>query len=592
MKPYGRRPIARCDRGATLILMALLMTALFLIIAIVVDLGATRADRRGGQLAVDNAATSAASTFSLSNPEAACQAAVDYLEITLEVQFTGHDCTQFNTCPGGSVVTATAPGYSVRLHRPVANDSPLMARSSTIGATSGEFATDVPGEPCNRFGVELTTTGDSYFGGVAGESERRSSVHAVALVTPPPDGDRLINLAVLERSECDAIKLDGNGGAIAGPVVDPVDGVLPGNIAVDSNGLGVGCGTTVTLGGTPTVVRADGPAGCAGELPTGAGHGCGRIDLFATGAPGCNAPACDAQSGTIAPSPDRVLERVTRAPVDHKYNCKSSYSGEVWWSSQPGISGCGVAGRPAYIDALTTSIPSTGSPSGWQVYPGPAAPGSTCEHRGGPQNSTITVPPGNWYVDCDTLIVDRRLIFQGGNVVFKGNVSVGSQGLLSMNGPTNTSTMPWTENAPFAVNSSSAEAAYFYFRNGTLTKGGQASIAFLNMMGYFSSTSTVSLGGGDGSLNWTAPSNGPFKDLALWSDSALDGEFGGQANLVMDGAFFMPLSRMIYTGQGDNNVTAQFIARKLLAKGQGSVYLTPTRGVKVPPRPIVIGLIR
>ena len=111
------------------------------------------------------------------------------------------------------------------------------------------------------------------------------------------------------------------------------------------------------------------------------------------------------------------------------------------------------------------------------------------------------------------------------------------------------------------------------------------------MMGYFSQTSTVSIGGGDGSITWTAPSTGPFEDLALWSDSPLDGAFGGQSNLVMDGAFFMPLAKLTYTGQGDNDVTAQFIARKLLAKGQGFVKLTPTRGIKVPPRSTVVSLI-
>src|SRR3546814_1497592 len=47
------------DRGATLIITALLMVALILIVAIVIDLGATRSDRRGIQAAVDNATAAA-----------------------------------------------------------------------------------------------------------------------------------------------------------------------------------------------------------------------------------------------------------------------------------------------------------------------------------------------------------------------------------------------------------------------------------------------------------------------------------------------------------------------------------------------------
>ena len=215
---WVRERRCRTDHGSVIVLMALGITAIFLIVEIVIDLSATRSDRRNGQLAVDNAASSAGYAFADTDAVDACNTAIDYLEVTLDTTFSGYDCSGFAVCPGALPIEASAPGYLLTLTHPVDDTSPLMAKPSTIGASSTPFSLDLPGTPCQRIGVELTTTGDSYFGGIAGQDSRTSTVHSVVLVAPPADGDRLINLAVLERHDCDAILLAGNGGVVAGPI--------------------------------------------------------------------------------------------------------------------------------------------------------------------------------------------------------------------------------------------------------------------------------------------------------------------------------------------------------------------------------------
>ena len=78
------------------------------------------------------------------------------------------------------------------------------------------------------------------------------------------------------------------------------------------------------------------------------------------------------------------------------------------------------------------------------------------------------------------------------------------------------------------------------------------------------------MAGGTGSLIWIAPDSGDFDDLALWSDSPLTHYWAGQANLIMKGVFFTPLATGEYSGTGGQNQTkAQWIADKLVARGQG-----------------------
>lgn len=604
------RRAARCEQGATLVIFSLVIVVLMLVLAIVIDLGATRSDRRTGQSAVDNAAAAAGQTFATSGAVAACQDAIGHLEIGLDTNFAGYDCSTFATCPSGTgtVQPAAHPDYELTLHHPVPDTSPLMGASSTIGANASVFASDRPGLACERIGIELTTTGGAFFGQVAGEDTRKSTAHSVVLVAPPDPPERLINLAVLERIDCDPdptvsntrgiLSAEGQGKVSVAPVVD---GALtfPGLVGVDSDGTGAGCPSVGTLAanGGGAVVRADGPAGCPGELATGPGHGCGEIQLFASGAPGCNAPACTKSgTATVAPTPSKVESPITRAPIDHRYNCKASYAAEPWYSGTSlGINGQPIGacttGAGAYIDQLVEQVDAPGAElASYQLW--------SATHPCGDITTNITVS-GNWHVDCD-LVVKANVTFTGGNAVFDGDLIVtSSTGALSFNQSNPNTSVPATT---VDAHTSSQGAAFVYLR-GLLTdpvelrKDGQATVAFNHTMIYVDrDVDVVSFDGGtstDGRpLTLTAPTQGPFRDLAVWSETIKDHGFAGQANFSIEGALFAPLARIDYAGQSDKQIEAQFVARALTARGQGLLTLKPTRGVRVPRTDLVIRLIR
>ena len=97
-----------------------------------------------------------------------------------------------------------------------------------------------------------------------------------------------------------------------------------------------------------------------------------------------------------------------------------------------------------------------------------------------------------------------------------------------------------------------------------------------NTMVYMSATSGIDMGGGSGEMSWIAPTEGPFENLALWSESTTDHDFGGQASLAPEGVFFVPLATLSYQGNGGQaQVAAQFIASKLSAGGNGQLIVAP-----------------
>ena len=136
---------------------------------------------------------------------------------------------------------------------------------------------------------------------------------------------------------------------------------------------------------------------------------------------------------------------------------------------------------------------------------------------------------------------------------------------------------------------------YAFFRDGVLTKDGQAELDLEQTFVYFSNTSYVTMVGGSGELEWTAPTTGPFKGLALWSDNPTDvHRWAGQAFLDLEGVFFVPRATVHYQGNGvQQQVAAQFVADKLHVAGNGVLRLKPNAASAVPlDPPISSTLIR
>jgi Flp pilus assembly protein TadG len=595
--------LRREESGAVLVLVTLLMAALLLLAGLIIDMGGVRTYRANNQLISDAAASAGAlAAASTGNGQEACHAAKDYVILnTPDVSsLAGIDCSTFPmSCTAGTpdvVASDTENGYTVTISYPVGDGSSFMT-SKLTGApaqpTSGE-----DGEACERVAVGINSEWEATFTQLAGYDSFAADVHTVAKANLPSGESVPINLLVLDRfgtDGCTSLEAGGNGGIFVRAILnpdndgDPSNGLTPeliqGVAAADSD-ASAGCGSAViNVSGANPIIRADGPAGCSNQ--TGmyslggltAGEGCGRVQTLAPGTPGCNFPACSPGGGTNTPNPDPTAlpARLTRAPVDHRYNCQAGYDtldpALEWATSalkvgnEQDIDDCAdAASNDPHIHDLIRDVGETGWPTGFtnqwtDTY-------SCTTAASDPPISVI----GDWWVDCPGpgFRINSTVVFADGNVVFDGDVDIRSDGAL-------------------AVVNTSASPGWVFLRDGELKKAGQASLTLAYTMVYASETSSVSLSGGNsGSLTWIAPASGDFDDLALWSDSAEPHRWAGQANLDMEGVFFTPLALTQYTGQGSQlQVNAQFIADKLSAGGQGILVVAPefTRAVQFPVEP-------
>jgi len=457
--------------------------------------------------------------------------------------------------------------------------------SGIVGASPQALHQD-DGDECERVAVEMRSTRDSFFAQLLGFNQGTTTVHTVA-TTRTATGQPPINLLVLDRHGCEAVKVRGNGGIIVDAVIavdsmgNPTD-LVEGIIAADSDGS-AGCVTSgvIAVDGAGSRMRADGPEGCAGQTGTHsvgsytAGEGCGLIQTFAPGTPGCapvlNLPACSPGSGGGNP-PNPVAtplpQPYTRERADHRWNCFADYTwlsanpGTVSWAADPltaaneqDINPC-TEGTPDHIYQLIDAVGPTGLPTGlgsWSTWTGL---GYACNLNPG----TAINETRNIVVDCPNFTV-RRSVTITGNVVFNGNFSVTSG------------------SGHFSVDNSLGAPGWAFFRGGTLVKDAQSQLTLNYTMVYMSKTSRVQLSGGTGSLTWVAPDSGDFDDLALWSDSPLDHFWAGQAGLRMEGVFFMPIAKAFYSGTSSQNQTdAQWVADKLEASGGAALVVNPSVG--------------
>lgn len=554
MRAMGR--LFKEDGGAALIISAIGVLVLALLAALALDLGALRNERSAGQKAVDAAATSAVFDVGDNDPVAACETALAYMALNVPnaASFAGADCNVLPPTCDDTTPAATTSGsageVTVTITYPVPDSSSYMEAGAIGAGAQTILAAD--GEPCQRIAVAASIERETFFARLMGIDTQTTEVHAVAKVISGKDRQATVALLLLEQTECGVLTANGNGGIAVGSVLDPETGdLLPGQIALDTSAT-ESCGSAMSTSGGNASIIADGPPGCPGELAGLSGVGCGETRVFGASGPGCSPPICS-NSGVIAPLPTSMSRRITREPLDHLFNCKTSYPAGL------GIDGC-LEGNPAHMDQLIANIGSSGTPAGWSRY---TNAGHSCNLL-----SDTILPQGNWHIDCPSLSVKAQLVIRGG-VVFDGDVSITSDGLLAVNA------------SPPAFNPE-ANSVVAFFRDGAISKAGQGALIFEHTLVYLSPGVEFKMTGGDGTFVWTAPITGSFEDLALWSDSTQDIKLAGQANTDMEGVFFAPLAEITYTGNGSQQqVGAQLISLKLSAGGNGALKLKPTPGRSV-----------
>lgn len=599
--------VRRNERGYVLVLLSVSMTAMVIMAAIVVDLSFLRDDRRTDQKVADSAGADAAVMLATTTRgQDACRAAFENVKLNVpEIDtITGQDCSTFaNSCDvttASKTTTGVSGPYTVTVVYPVEDDHPYMTDGSAIGSAT-RSATAGDGDPCNRVGIGIMLSRDASFAGVIDNSAKSTSVHTVALASTRLEGPLPINLLILERTGCDAVKVDGTGATL---IIDPIvrgTEIFPGVLAVESDGTGPSCGSGIgTLNVQSGLLRSDGPA-CPTQQTTGVGHGCGDITLYAPGVPGSATPgrcqnghyqpACTANSsGRIYPNPARMGKRYTRGAVDHMFNCKASYTSEPWYAEHP-VNPCfsGVANTDLdYVDelfAFAEGVTQT-STSGFNVY-GDDTVNEPCSVDGSP-SSFINVPQGNTLVICPLLKISRTMTFGGGNIIFAGDVQLDANGTLNIHQCAQDDTctisnpLTWASGGNFDEKEYSNDSAWTVFKNGgSFTKSGGGVLNIYDSTVFLPRDAdvggkNVAFAGGSGALRWNAARTGPFEHMALWSEGFNEHAFAGQATLALEGVFFSPVGLVTYFGTGSQQqVAAQFITETMRVSGSGGLQIAP-----------------
>jgi hypothetical protein len=281
----------------------------------------------------------------------------------------------------------------------------------------------------------------------------------------------------------------------------------------------------------------------------------------------------DVSGGRLVPQPQGSTERATRAPVDWRFNCKSSYPSYHGLA----ISGC-TEGTPKYLDNLRTVIGTTGNSAGFQKW----SSTYSCNPSG-----TVTAN-GNWWIDCNggLSIGNGTTLTINGNIVMDKGLSM-TGGAFNVNTGNSTANLPSSCLAPTTftscVGESSANAAFMYMRDGSWDiTGGTLDfdrVTVIQENGYVKISSATP--------NWTAPLEGPFSQLALWSEKSSNKySISGGAGVSLEGIFFTPeADPLSLAGSGDwGQLKAQFISYRVAVSGGGVLTMTPTDSmISLPP---------
>lgn len=561
------------ERGASLVLITLSMFVLLGAAALAVDLAVVRYDLRADRLASDAAAMAGASAiepFTGSNAEVGCEMAIDYLQANIEDEgaLGSYSCGGFASACVDSVartVTVTAPPYTFEIVHPVPDSHPYLGSQ----ALNLEF----DGVACQRLGVRVQRLRDFTFGAAIGFDNTTTDVRSVARIRPDVGEGDVVPLVLLEPFDCDALTADGQGKVTVTHFEDS-----PGVIAADSDGSGA-CGASAPYiievqangnqrwiralpvpgaGGARSAILSYALSGRAGTVP---GNAFNPADLTTPIDPSLMDPSDPAASAfQLYPEPTFRSDRVTRAPIDHRYNCKTSYPDYLGIPIRP-CSGSGTANIDNHIATYgePAGVP---PPGGWPRWTTDIDTNGDCVVGVG-ETYVVTNATGGVWVDCPgTLEINGGSVtFSDVNAVFDGGLELKSD-------------------AVFEMNPSGAGDRWAYFREGgTITKVAQASINFTRTF-VFMEDGFIDLVGGVGGLVWTAPTDSAnwYEDMALWSDLGDEPhELGGQAGNQLTGTFFTPFANpFILKGQaGQLQTSAQFLTRKLEVTGFTEVRMEP-----------------
>ena len=624
--------LRRRDDGAYAILFALLLTVIIGVVAIVVDIGLLRHDRRFDKLATDSAVIAGATRLGQqvnASPRAACQSTWNYLVQNLAATgtspcgvFLAPGDAGYSACPASATnasgtLTGSGGTYDVTITWPVFDTDPLMA-PDIRPAASTLTQTVVPddGTPCERLGANVHHTRNLLFAPAIGQSSSDTANHSVARTRIGPGvGGIAAPLVILDPTACNALTAEGGGGVLIAP-----NGPIPGLIAVNSDGTGGSCnGSTTTIdsnamsASNSAIWAQDGTTGEPARILSYAVN-TGQTDAYNPAQVTCT--SSNPPTGALCPQPSALSSQISRLWfIDNQYNCTAT------------TTGCTASDPAAGISQLRSFVETQFNPST------PLAPSGFYIVQGSECTSPQPVYTGNVYVDCTASSGGFKISggsvdfvkdsLGHGTVVFAGDVTVIAGGCLLFNSdPTAVGTActsptltPAAQDGPvvfvagqIAVSgtNSSFIAAQTFVMEGDCSFDGTTCTRTPANLGLQT--------GGSGNIMWSAPL-GPatgcvpatsiaeaptaacFTNLAVWNEyqtppSAPD-TVSGQAALLLQGTFFTPNAQFVLSGGSGTNIrSAQFVTGLLDVHGGAVLTMVPDAAHTNPPPILTASLIR
>lgn len=616
------------------LLVALMMTVLMVVAAMVLDFGLVRLDRQEAKSVTDAAALAGIAagdggTGDVYSYRAVC-GALSYLRTRDSLASLPDDICSPAALSAESAITCTSLAAShasydhvvtkngVTYH--VVIQSPYVLNSEgwseeTLPTAAADQSTD---GGCDQVGVELFESRKPGLGSIATNGDLTFGVRSASRALIGGDDALAPALMLLEQTACSVLTVGSAGAGTGTYVAVRGSGSTPGSIHLDSSATGSDCGSGSNqqliqgkLGDGVVAYGSPSPTGTSGVITSVAlDNGVASNIVYDSVA---NVYGTTSVSGSgVVKNPAQRRTLVGRTPVDVRY-------------------------REAVRTAVSQAGPVWGSTSGWTV--------AGCS----PTVAQLAVTTRLW-IDCtgssgitlnDKVILASEVYFngfiKGGTVAMPNATRVYVSNTAAGGGPINAAAINLSNGSGFCVRQtcgstvanqcsalSSPLRARLFVRQGSVNASG-GTLRLCN-------TTAVLLGGNatngcvpsaDGAaptsqpctgtsgnsqisvtgqtvFDWTAPNEyagtiptdqrtaawSNFEDLALWSESAGLYKFAGGGGMNTVGVYMVPNGSPVNVGGGSSQslTNAQYIARTFSVSGGGTLSLVtdPRNAVTIP----------
>lgn len=626
-----------------MVLFALFISVMFVMVAIVIELGALRNDKQANKSAADF--TVAAGMRGLDGGgrpqpwKGVCES-IEYLKVN-EAAFATFSTQRWMDGNGVDLVGGSPCSATTTLpYTDICNENPLDSASTRRtswawftgvsadgrlvvniksgydlgdGAFSDEtlVASDTSARlGCDQFAVVITESQPRGFSKIIGTSELSTRTRSVGRVTIGQSSDAAVALLLLERSDCRAVRTVGNA-----LILVQANGDRPGYIHADSNGKGScpgGKNGQKVFEGSDLLPSNNMPDPSIKAENAVVPDANGVVQKAKISSPA----VAESPAFANTPSPDTIGETapvsggiISRSPIDNRYLAAVRVLEAQRLAVLAGPVPSGpewevVSGSRCAPTGLSVEPPATSPPTVTKVW----------------FNCNIDVPgSGDLRVrDGVTDVVVAGSVKVAGrlNFVNPRNVTVfgdkkGTKGIDVAGGTFSVNTLDPTGVAQCPddlrttvlflrygeVSSTTGNTilcqTFLYAANG----GGQlpSGSGFAPSNNNFTGIVNIV---GIGKVAWSAPnavrgrlptpadlSAFPFEDLALWTEAAPQSSIGGGGGMTLKGVFFLPNAKP-FKINGDSGQTidadAQFVARALELNGNATLSMAPSPFDSVP----------